>query len=515
MKKRLSFISVMLLVFIMSVTDVFAGPANTIKINGSKRQPGYVAGAYWPKKVASDGTYLYCLEHHKAVPYNQTLGYKGDLDVGYTYIILNGYPYKSFTGNGDYDYYITQGALHWYKDRVNGVSDNKKGEMTASFKTNGSDPHNLRPHMKKLLENALKARKQGYVNPSASISVNSKTMTISSDGSYFISSPMTLKTVTGMTSKIKSMKVSITSGPKGSILVDKSGKTKTNFSSGDVFYVKVPTSGLTKLKETVSIHLEGNGTISKVARYEHTSNVHGDVQDLTTAKPYESSSSFKQDVTFNLTTTEVSISKVDITTKEELPGATLVLKNSKGNIVDQWVSTKEKHVIRHLPAGTYTLTETIAPDGYVRSKDITFSVKADGTVTTVTMVDDYTKVEISKQDVTTKKELPGAKLKLYNEEGKVIAEWTSSDKTYNLEKLKVGKYKLVEEVAPEGYVLAKEAVAFEVLETGDLQKVVMYNTPLTPTPDTAFHPSTMLYIAAAILGCFGIGLVYWNGKQHA
>lgn len=515
MKKGLSIISVMVLVFILSVVDVFAGPANTVQINGSKRQDGYVAGSYWSKKVLSDGSYAYCLEHNKSTPYNQTLALKGDLDAGYTYIIMNGYPYKSFTGNGDYDYYITQGAIHWYTDRINGISDDKKGEMTASFKTNGSDPHNLRPHMKNLVENALNARKQGYVNPSASISVNTKTMTLSSDRSYFISSPITLKTVTGATSTIKSMSISITSGPKGAELVDKNGSKKTSFNSGDVFYVKVPTSGLTKLKETVNVHLEGNGTVTKVARYGQTSNVHGDVQDLTLAKPYESSSSFKQDLTFNLTTTEVSISKVDITSKEELPGATLVLKNASGKIVEQWVSTDKKHIIRHLPAGAYTLTETIAPDGYVRSKDITFNVKADGTVTMVTMIDDYTKIQISKQDVTTKKELPGAKLKLYNEEGKVIAEWTSSDKTYNLEKLKTGKYKLVEEIAPEGYVLAKEAVEFEVLETGDIQQVVMYNTPLTPTPDTAFHPSTMLYIAAAILGCFGIVLVYWNGKKHA
>ena len=100
-------------------------------------------------------------------------------------------------------------------------------------------------------------------------------------------------------------------------------------------------------------------------------------------------------------------------------------------------------------------------------------------------------------------------------ERNTIKQWISTEEPMYLEKLKVGKYKLVEEVAPEGYVLAREALEFEVLETGDKQTVVLFNTPLTPTPDTAFHVSTMLYVAAALIGLAGIGMVYWNAKKRA
>ena len=80
-----------------------------------------------------------------------------------------------------------------------------------------------------------------------------------------------------------------------------------------------------------------------------------------------------------LITADVEISKVDATTGKELPGATLVIKDSTGKEIDKWVSTSETHKVKLNP-GTYTLTETIAPEGYLLSKEtVTFTVKADGT----------------------------------------------------------------------------------------------------------------------------------------
>ncbi len=84
--------------------------------------------------------------------------------------------------------------------------------------------------------------------------------------------------------------------------------------------------------------------------------------------------------------TEVQISKIDATTNKELPGAHLVVKDANGKVIDEWISTEEVHVIKGLNLGKYTLTETIAPEGYVLSTEtITFEVKNDGTVTKVVM----------------------------------------------------------------------------------------------------------------------------------
>ena len=89
-------------------------------------------------------------------------------------------------------------------------------------------------------------------------------------------------------------------------------------------------------------------------------------------------------------TTKVEISKRDITTDNELAGATLQIIDDKCNVVEEWVSTNEPHYIEaQLVAGkTYTLTETAAPDGYTIANSIDFTVNADGTVTPVVMYDE-------------------------------------------------------------------------------------------------------------------------------
>ena len=91
-------------------------------------------------------------------------------------------------------------------------------------------------------------------------------------------------------------------------------------------------------------------------------------------------------------TTKVRISKRDITTGEELPGATLQIIDEDGNVVEEWVSTDEAHFIEgKLIAGKeYTLRETIAPDGYEIANEIKFTVNADGSVTEVVMYDELT-----------------------------------------------------------------------------------------------------------------------------
>ena len=79
--------------------------------------------------------------------------------------------------------------------------------------------------------------------------------------------------------------------------------------------------------------------------------------------------------------TSVKVSKVDISDGEELEGAHIQIIDQDGNVVDEWDSTKEAHVTEKLKTGkTYTLRETVAPDGYLLTSDTTFVLKEDGTV---------------------------------------------------------------------------------------------------------------------------------------
>lgn len=75
--------------------------------------------------------------------------------------------------------------------------------------------------------------------------------------------------------------------------------------------------------------------------------------------------------------TEMEFSKVDITTGEELPGATITVTEKETNkVVDEWVSTDTPHIIRYLVEGKeYVMTEKFAPENYDIAESITFVAK--------------------------------------------------------------------------------------------------------------------------------------------
>ncbi|BFK56145.1 hypothetical protein I2400191J7_11550 [Ruminococcus bicirculans (ex Wegman et al. 2014)] len=211
----------------------------------------------------------------------------------------------------------------------------------------------------------------------------------------------------------------------------------------------------------------------------------------------------------------VELSKIDVY-GEELIGAEMQLENANGEIVDEWTSDGTNHVVTELPAGDYTLKEIAAPDGYVIATDIKFTVDVYGNVTVenveatatsengnplVVMIDDTTKVQISKQDITTGEELPGAKLQVIDRDGNVVEEWVSSSEPHFIEgKLIAGKeYTLKETIAPEGYEIANE-IKFTVNADGSVTEVIMYDelTPKTTTPYTGDNHSD--FAAFALMG---------------
>ena len=211
----------------------------------------------------------------------------------------------------------------------------------------------------------------------------------------------------------------------------------------------------------------------------------------------------------------VEISKRDIY-GNELEGAEMVLENADGETVDKWTSDGKNHIVSKLGTGEYVLKEIAAPDGYIIATDIKFNVDVYGNVTVenvdskavsdngdplITMVDDTTKVQISKQDITTGEELPGATLQIIDEDGNVVEEWVSTDEAHFIEgKLIAGKeYTLRETIAPDGYEIANE-IKFTVNADGTVTDVVMYDehTPKTDTPYTGDNHSD--FAAFALMG---------------
>ena len=177
--------------------------------------------------------------------------------------------------------------------------------------------------------------------------------------------------------------------------------------------------------------------------------------------------------TFEDEQTTVELSKADLTDKKELPGASLKVTDEDGNTVDEWVSKEEAHIIKGLIVGKkYKMTETKPADGYVTAESIEFTVENTKEVQKHQMLDDVTKVEISKKDIADSSEVPGAKLIILDKDGKKVESWTSTDKPHMVEKLPVGEYTLREEQSPDGYLIAED-VKFTVKDTGKVQKVKM------------------------------------------
>lgn len=216
---------------------------------------------------------------------------------------------------------------------------------------------------------------------------------------------------------------------------------------------------------------------------------------------------YTQDLNIENKKTITEISKVDATNEKELPGAHLSIKDKDGNIIEEWVSENVPHVIRGLLVNEkYTLHEDLSPIGYATASDVTFTVNSDGTVTKVIMKDEITKVDISKVDATTGKEIEGAKLTLTDKEtGKVIETWTSKKESHRIVGLEVGKtYILHEDLAPTEYEVASD-VEFTISDTGDVQKVTMKDEPKRVIIKTGDNTQVGLYVV--MIAVAGIGMI--------
>lgn len=213
-------------------------------------------------------------------------------------------------------------------------------------------------------------------------------------------------------------------------------------------------------------------------------------------------------------TTKIEFSKTDITNGKELPGCHMqVTEKDTGKVMDEWVSSRQSHVIegKYAVGKTYVLMETKPRDGYATATSIEFTVADDGKVQKVNMVDDTIKVEFNKITSDTKKQLGGAKYKVYDSNGKKVYEFTTGKKAEFIEGMfKAGETYTFKEVdAPEHYKVAKNK-KIKVKDTGKVQKLTVTDEriPVVPdTPQTGINGKTAGMAVSLIslllaLGCF-------------
>ena len=181
---------------------------------------------------------------------------------------------------------------------------------------------------------------------------------------------------------------------------------------------------------------------------------------------------------------QVTVTKTEVSGTDEVEGAKMTVTDEKGKTVDEWTSTKEEHYVSGLEEGkTYILTETTAPNGYVKAESIEFTVSKDKVNQKVNMLDKQ--VSVTKTDITGTQEVPGATLTVKDEDGNTVDTWVSGDKEHYVSGLEEGKtYTLIEENAPEGYVRAEE-ITFTVTNEKIDQEVNMFDAQVKVTKTDA------------------------------
>lgn len=165
--------------------------------------------------------------------------------------------------------------------------------------------------------------------------------------------------------------------------------------------------------------------------------------------------------------------KVDGATGEKLAGAKITVYQPDGSVYFEGVTGSNGTVRFKKPGtGTYTFKETEGLDGYYLNQEIfQFTVAADGALEGDDTIPNYKKttVIISKEDVTTSEELPGAEIEITDEDGNPIFTGISDEngKVY-FEVPEPGEYHFREIVAPDGYELNETVFSFTVFEDGTI-----------------------------------------------
>ena len=491
MKKVISKIFKIIAAFVITATLVFAdtesvdAAAKTIKVGKATLLPGYVAGTKYNIKPLVGGGYGYCLNIHKGNASNTTQYLQKEMNAGVAYILENGYPKKHFTGNKKKDFYITQGAIWWYLDDTTGTS-----YLSKSFKTNGSDKYGLRKYMKKLVNGAKEAKKNGYSKPSLNAKVSSTKMTLSSDKKYYVSKAIdaNAKNIDGK------YKVSVTSAPSGTIITDTNGNKQTSFKASEKFLIKIPASKIAEGK-TVSakVKITASSTINKAYKYAPKNN---SIQPMTVLQPYTKSVSDTIGVKATKPKTpkpeptptpnnlpkpaKVSIIKLDKDTNATVEGAVLVVKDANGNEIDRFTSTSEAHEIENIANGTYTVEEVEAPSGYELSTEKQTFIISDSVRTAEVKYYNKAKtsvVSIFKLDKNTNNPVIGAVLVIKDSNGNEIKRITSSANGNSITGLSNGTYTVEEVEAPSGYELSTEKETFTIDDDTKTVEVKFYNTP--------------------------------------
>ena len=164
----------------------------------------------------------------------------------------------------------------------------------------------------------------------------------------------------------------------------------------------------------------------------------------------------KKDQTLVMKDKQFTASKKDVSGKNYVEGAKLEVRDDQNRVVDSWTSDGNPHAISGLHEGwEYTLTETTAPEGYVRAEEITFTVTNEKVDQEVNMFD--AQVKVTKTDALTGDAVKGAEFTVFDKDGNIVDKWITDGTAHAVSGLDAGKEYIIKETkTPEGYMTAPD-----------------------------------------------------------
>ena len=412
---------------------------------------------------------VYCLEKNKGWSPGETITRnETPLDDGYVYLLQNGYPKKSLTGDNANDEYLTQIAVWWYQDLVNGVSDDETGVLTANQKSVIKSSKYYR-YIEPLITGAVNAKNNPIeINPTFSINTND--FKLSSDNKYLMTDSITI------TSNVDYDNYLISVDNNAVEVLDNNNNVISNntINKGESFKLRVD---LSKIDNPITVNISAIVNYTEFEAYSYDPPKEDMQQSVASVLVPVS----KQKVVSNsvsMPTGSLTIRKVD-TENKPLEGANIeVIRKATNKTVANFETTTEDYVIDNLLPGEYEIKELSAPNGYYIDNESTNVIINDSNLNvTKEITNSKYIVGIVKMTYHQGGFISGAVLNIVNSNNEVVETITTTNGYTFLDtsKLSEGTYKVIEVTAPDGYFVNTEGEEFTIDKNHTNINVVFYD----------------------------------------
>ena len=344
----------------------------------------------------------YCLEHEKnwgtGLTYTKS---QTALDPGYAYIMLNGAPVKSLTGDSKTDIYLTQVAIWLYQDLRDGKGINTNGTLYSDNKQKIINSSYYTSYIKPLVDGALVAKQNGGIHPNPTFTVNSSSFKYQKIGGidYLVTDKIDVSSDVDFNTYKVSLNISnYEILDENNTVVSKvqssSSVTNTTITKGKGFKIRIPLNQ-TLSTNTITMSMLVNYTQYEAYLYTPPSG-YSTYQQVSTNTLQPSAQTYSLNKSITLPLGNLVIKKVD-SKGNNLQGAKLIVTNDNGYSSGEFTTSTTPKTLTNLVPGTYKITEISAPTGYVVASSANVTVTTSGT-TTSTMTDDDIELTIRKVD---------------------------------------------------------------------------------------------------------------------